>query len=106
MQCPAPYCQPAAAPLLNHDPLGLGVHPTPFVLRRNGNHAFAGGQRRREVIERAVVANDRNLLAIHHDARALLRLAFYFDHMSVLDKGSSSSAKLTASLPRAMIVNP
>src|SRR5690348_9878087 len=73
--------------LLNHDLLLLGIHPTLRVLRGYSDQAFAGGQRRREIVEGAIGSYDRHLVPVHHDARVQFGLAGHLDDVAVLNQG-------------------
>src|SRR6266481_1490998 len=73
-------------PLLNHHFLLAGIYSAFQILRRNRDYVFPVRQGRREIVERAIVADDRHFSAVHHHARSRLGLALHFDHVSVLHK--------------------
>src|ERR1700692_2081990 len=75
--------QPAPL-LLNYYFLLVRIHRSLGVLGGYSDQVFSIRQRRREVMEGAIVADKRHLFAIDHDPRSRLRRAGHFDHVSVL----------------------
>src|SRR5208283_878899 len=73
--------------LLDHDLFLVGIYTTFGILRRDRDQVFSVRQRRREIVEAAIVADDRHFLAIHHDAGSRLGFAGDLNHVSVLNQG-------------------
>ena len=65
----------------------MRIHSTLGVLRRNRDQIFAIRQWGREIVESSVIADERHLFAIHHDACPCLSLARNFDDMPMLYQG-------------------
>src|SRR5438270_7017773 len=82
--CPAGWFQ--WLNLLDDHLLLLCIYPTTRVLCSDRNHAFAHLQRRREVMEAAVISQQRHLPPIHHHPRSNFGLPCHFDHMPVLNE--------------------
>src|SRR5277367_3607874 len=77
---------PNIAYLLNHHFFLVGIHPTFGILCGDRDQVFAVRQGRREIVERAIVSDDRHFLAVHHDACSHLGLARDLNHVPVLDE--------------------
>src|SRR5579859_5395880 len=76
----------ASSSLLNHYFLLACVHPALGILRRHRDQVFPVRQRRREIMEGAVIGDDRHFFAVHHDAGPRLGFARDLNHVPMLDK--------------------